>query len=77
MGMARRLYINGVSLISLSIMLGGGSVLFVATIRRMGIGTGYNTDSDIAISATLLVHWLARLGYPSPVGAENRAQQSG
>ena len=35
-------------------MLGGGSVLFVATIRRMGIGTGYNTDSDIAISATLL-----------------------
>ena len=54
MGTARRLYINGVSLVSLSIMLGGGSVLFVATIRRMGIGTGYNTDSDIAISATLV-----------------------
>ena len=69
MSMARRLYINGVSLISLSIMLGGGSVLFVATIRRMGIGTGYNTDSDIAIAATLLFiglpvwaihHWLGQ-----------------
>ena len=54
MDLARRLYINGVSLISLSIMLGGGSVLLVAIIRRMGIGTGYNTDSDIAIAATLL-----------------------
>ncbi len=54
MGTARRLYINGVSLVSLSIMLGRGSVLFVATIRRIGIGTGYNTDSDITIAATLL-----------------------
>ena len=54
MGTARRLYINGVSLVSLSIMLGGGSVLLVTIIRRIGIGTGYNTDSDIAISATLL-----------------------
>ena len=52
--MARRLYINGVSLVSLPIMLGGGSVLLVAIIRRMGIGHGINTDSDIAISATLL-----------------------
>ena len=55
MSMARRLYINGVSLVSLPIMLGGGSVLLVAIIRRMGIGTGYNTDSDIAIAATLLL----------------------
>ncbi len=54
MGMTRRLYINGVSLVSLPIMLGGGSVLLVATIRRMGIGHGHNTDLDIAISATLL-----------------------
>ena len=54
MGTARRIYINGVSLVSLSIMLGGGSVLLVAIIRRMGIGLGHNTDSDIAISATLL-----------------------
>ena len=54
MNIARRIYINGVSLVSLSIMLGGGSVLLVAIIRRMGIGLGHNTDSDIAISATLL-----------------------
>ena len=69
MGTARRLYINGVSLVSLSIMLGGGSVLLVTIIRRIGIGTGYNTDSDIAISATLLFiglpiwaihHWLGQ-----------------
>ena len=69
MGTARRLYINGVSLVSLSIMLGGGSVLLVTIIRRIGIGTGYNTDSDIAIAATLLFiglpiwaihHWLGQ-----------------
>ena len=69
MGTARRIYINGVSLVSLSIMLGGGSVLLVAIIRRMGIGHGINTDSDIAISATLLFiglpiwaihHWLGQ-----------------
>ena len=69
MDLARRIYINGVSLISLSIMLGGGSVLLVAIIRRIGIGTGYNTDSDIAIAATLLFiglpiwaihHWLGQ-----------------
>ena len=77
MGTARRLYINGVSLVSLSIMLGGGSVLLVTIIRRMGIGTGYNTDSDITISRDTAVHWITNLGYPSPIGAENRAQQSG
>ena len=69
MGTARRLYINGVSLISLSIMLGGGSVLLVAIIRRIVIRSEYNADSDIAISATLLFiglsiwaihHWLGQ-----------------
>ena len=38
MSMARRLYINGISLISLSIMLGAAQSLLVAIIRRMGIG---------------------------------------
>ena len=68
MGTARRLYINGVSLVSLSIML-GGSVLLVAIIRRIVIRSEYNADSDIAISATLLFiglsiwaihHWLGQ-----------------
>ena len=69
MDLARRIYINGVSLISLSIMLGGGSVLLVAIIRRIVIRSEYNADSDIAISATLLFiglsiwaihHWLGQ-----------------